>query len=313
MPDQTYRISEDHARMRLDQYLTQHMGQDWTRSMIKRAIADGHVTLNARTVTKAGQKLAAGDTLTIQATLPPALHAHPQDIPLDVLYEDDHVAVINKPAGMVVHPAPGHPDGTLVNAIMHHFEHVAAGEDPVRPGIVHRIDKDTSGSLVIVKTKAAHLHMSKLFHDHDIERIYHALVLDQGLDDRGTFDTLHARDTSDRKRYSSKVHQGRRAVTHYKVLERFDQGVALVACKLETGRSHQIRVHFHDANCPLLGDTTYGGRRTGNTRVINRQALHALHLGFVDLHGNTVAVDAPYPDDFAQALQMLRQGKSWRM
>lgn len=310
MQTHTFTIPPD-TTIRLDHFLADQLDEDWTRSMAKRAIDEQRVTVNGKHV-KAGYKCKSGDEIVLTIEPQANLQAIAQDIPLDILHEDEHLAIVNKPPGMVVHPAPGHPDGTLVNALLHHFNALADVDDPIRPGIVHRIDKDTSGSLVIAKTKRAHLHLSQLFHDHDIDRIYHAIVFDQGLPDQGTFDTLHGRDPRDRMKYSSTVNKGKNALTRYKVLERFDHHAALVACKLETGRTHQIRVHFYDNKCPLLGDTLYGGRKTSNTRIINRQALHALRLGFTNIDGSTLRIDAPYPEDFQNALEMLRAGKDWR-
>ena len=214
---------------------------------------------------------------------------------------------------MVVHPSPGHPDGTLVNALLHHMDDLAGIGGELRPGIVHRIDKDTSGALAVIKPdELAHRTSPEQFRRHDIERRYHALVFDQGLDDRGTFETLHGRDPNHRVRFTGRVERGRRAVTHWRVLERFDSQAALVECRLETGRTHQIRMHFADDHCPLLGDQLYGGRATRDNRLIDRQALHAHTLGFEHLDGQHVHATAPYPDDFAHALDALRDGKQWR-
>ena len=239
----------------------------------------------------------------------PELSAAPEDIPLDILWEDGEVAIVNKAAGMVVHPAPGHPTGTLVNAIMHHFDLLAEGTHALRPGIVHRIDKDTSGAIVVTKTDAAHQHLAALFATHDIEREYHALVVDAGLQDRGTFETLHGRHPTDRVRFSTRVNRGRRAVTHYEVLQRYTPSkTALVRCTLETGRTHQIRVHFADVHAPLLGDRLYAPNKVAMTLRIDRQALHARTLGFRRRDGTSIRVEAPYPDDFQTAVDALRDG-----
>ncbi len=307
-----FRAEPEDVGSRLDVFLTDLDDPSITRSQVKRCLSDGEVTVNGARV-KAGYRLRDGDEILWSHAPPRPLSATPQDIPIEVLYEDELVAIVDKPAGMVVHPSYGHPDGTLVNALLHYMgSKLAEGSGPLRPGIVHRIDKDTSGALAVTKTDGSHAHLSSLFAAHTIERAYHALVVDQGLDDEGTFATLHGRSRGDRFRFSSRVTKGKRAVTHYKVLERFDTQAALVECRLETGRTHQIRVHFSDAGCPLLGDKLYGGRAATSVRVIDRQALHALTLGFEHADGREVDVSCPYPKDFAEALEALRAGKRWR-
>ncbi len=298
--------------MRLDVFLTEQDDPPLTRSQIKRCLGDGEVLINGQATTKAGYRLRQGDEIiwTHAPPQPPDLVA--QNIPLTFLYHDEHLAIVDKPAGMVVHPSYGHPNGTLVNALLYHLNALSSLNTPARPGIVHRIDKDTSGALAITCTDEAHRHLAEKFRTHSIERTYHALVLDQGLDDSGTFSTLHGRDPRNRFRFTGEVEKGKHAITHYTVLERFHQGVALVECKLETGRTHQIRMHFFDANCPLLGDQLYGGPATQNNRIIDRQALHAYTLGFTHLDGTEILTEAPYPEDFAFALDALRQGKQWR-
>jgi 23S rRNA pseudouridine1911/1915/1917 synthase len=262
---------------------------------------------------KAGYTLRAGDLIEWRYTSPALLDLVAQDIPLTFLHLDPHFAIVDKPAGMVVHPAPGHPDGTLVNALLYHLAGALSPVgDAIRPGIVHRLDKDTSGALAITRTDAAHQHLLAKFHDHDIERIYHAIVPDRGLADSGTFDTLHGRDPHDRIKFSSKVREGKRAVTHYSVIERFPQGCALVACRLETGRTHQIRVHFADHGAPLLSDALYSDRSTRGSPIIARHALHALTLGFAGLDGQMIRAQSPYPADLQAALDALRAGKNWR-
>lgn len=220
--------------------------------------------------------------------------------------------MVNKPAGMVVHPSPGHASGTLVNALLHHFDELPVIGNALRPGIVHRIDKDTSGAMVVTKSDAAHRHLSDLFKTHDIDRTYHALVFGPGLADHGTFNTLHGRDPNHRMRYTSRVREGRHAVTHFQVRERFHHGVCLVECRLETGRTHQIRMHLSEANAPILADPIYGGKAAQEARIIARLALHARTLGFVNVDGNKVFCEAPYPVDFENALTNLRAGKNWR-
>lgn len=303
-----FRIEPDEAGVRLDVFLAEQEDPPVTRSQVKRRVESGEIEVNGRQV-KAGYTLRAGDELVWSYTPSAQLSAAPQELPLDILFEDLHLAIIDKPAGMVVHPSVGHPDGTLVNAVLHHFGQVAPTDDELRPGIVHRIDKDTSGAIVITKTAAAHRYLSELFATHDIERTYHALVMGPRLDDEGTFETTHARHPTDRLRYTGRRPEGRRAVTHYRVLERFPSGAALVECRLETGRTHQIRMHFAEANAPLLGDAVYAPPGVATTRIIGRQALHARTLGFEHIDQTWVCVTAPYPADFAHALELLRQGK----
>ena len=294
---------------RLDVFLTAHT--TLTRSQLRREVDEGRVLVNGALV-KAGHKLRPGDLVRWSPCPPKPLALIPEAIPLDLLYQDEHLAVVNKPAGMVVHPSAGHDRGTLVHALLHHFKTLAPGSQAERPGIVHRIDKDTSGSLVITRTHEAHLHLSRLFATHTLTRRYHALVLDHGLADAGEFDTLHGRCPQDRMRFSGRVPRGKRALTRYRVLERFDQGVCLVECTLQTGRTHQIRMHFYEAGCPLLADALYGGRKSAHSALIDRQALHAHTLAFEHLDGRLIHTCAPYPQDFAQALERLRQGKRWR-
>ena len=221
--------------------------------------------------------------------------------------------VVEKPAGMVVHPGPGHPDGTLVNALLYHLDDLAGIGGELRPGIVHRTDKETSGALVVSKTDEAHQKLAAQFKEHTIERVYHTLVYGAGLDDEGTFDTFHGRDPSNRMRYSGKVDKGRRAVTHWKVRERYDSEACLVECRLETGRTHQIRMHFYEANAPVLGDSMYAGRATSEVRIIDRQALHARRLVLTHpASGERLDFTSDYPEDFQKALDALRAGKGWR-
>jgi 23S rRNA pseudouridine1911/1915/1917 synthase len=307
----SFLVDPEDEGTRLDVFLAEQDEPPLSRSQVRRALDRGEVTVNAAVV-KAGHRLRVNDVVEWHYEPAPGLEAFPQDIPLDFLYEDADLAVVSKPAGMVVHPSPGHAEGTLVNAILHHFEDLEAGQGDLRPGIVHRLDKDTSGALVVTKNDVIQRHLAEQFRVHSIERVYHALVHGPGLKDRGTFDTLHGRSPHHRLRFSGQVSQGRRAVTHYEVLERFAHGACLVKCELETGRTHQIRMHFFEANAPLLGDELYGSKATSASRLISRQALHALVLGFEHLDGRHIRCEAPYPADFEAALAALRAGKDWR-
>jgi 23S rRNA pseudouridine1911/1915/1917 synthase len=234
-----------------------------------------------------------------------------QEIPLSVVHEDRWLVVIDKPAGLVVHPAPGHEDGTLVNALLAHCQDLRGIGGELRPGIVHRIDKDTSGLLVIAKDDQTMKSLGAAFKAHDIERLYDALVVGRPVGPGGRIDTLHGRDPRDRKKFTIRVKQGRRAVTNWQVAERFD-GAARIEARLETGRTHQVRVHLAAMSCPLLADRTYGRPpRDPDLRAIaeqlGRQALHARTLGFVHpATGEKLSFTAPPPPDFQRALEALR-------
>jgi 23S rRNA pseudouridine1911/1915/1917 synthase len=239
---------------------------------------------------------------------PPPSDALPEAIPLDVLYEDEHLIVLNKPAGLVVHPAAGHASGTLVNALLHYTE-VEQGEDPRRPGVVHRLDKDTSGVMVVTRTEVAREGLAQQFAAHDIARVYEAICVGHPPA-QVTYETLIGRHPTDRKRFSSKVRTGKRAVTHVRKVRDL-HGAALVRCQLETGRTHQIRVHMADHGFPLLADPVYG-RPARDERVraaaaqLQRQALHARVLGFVHpVTGQTLRFELEPPEDFQRALSLL--------
>jgi len=297
--------------MRLDVYLAEQNDPPLTRSQVKRRLDLGEITVNAQPV-KAGYALREDDMIRWDFTPEARLALTAQPIPIELLYEDDALAVVHKPAGMVVHPSPGHPDETLVNALLYHFARLGGGGESLRPGIVHRLDKDTSGALAVTKTDRAHQFLTEQFGKHRIERSYHALVVGPNLEEKGVFDTFHARNPHQRIRFSGLYPSKRRAITHYRILERFDSGACLVECRLETGRTHQIRMHFFEANAPILGDTLYGNTLTEATPLIARQALHARSLGVEHPDGRYIECEAPYPADFERALKALRAGESWR-
>ena len=279
---------------RLDVFL-EAMDPDLTRSRIQNLIRDGLVTVNG-SVKKTGYKVRTGDRILEEVPEVKALDAVPQEMQLDIVYEDDDLAVVNKPRGMVVHPAAGHEDGTLVNGLMFHFRDSLSGINGVlRPGIVHRIDKDTSGLLVICKSDAAHLGISRLLETHDIERVYHTVVHGRLPHPEGTIDAPIGRMKADRKKYTV-TEDGRRAVTHFRVLEEFGS-FSYLEIKLETGRTHQIRVHMASIGHPVLGDPLYGPSRetTSKAKLLEKmdfwpgQILHAKVLGFVHpITGNTM-------------------------
>lgn len=304
-------VDDDDAGLRLDVFLANQEEPPLSRSQVRKFLDRGEITVNDDLV-KAGYTLRPGDEILWEHTPPPPPSTAPQPIALRILYQDDDLAIIDKPAGLVVHPAPGHPDGTLVNALTYHFDNLSQLPGQFRPGIVHRLDRDTSGALAITKTDRAHRFLAGQFRDHSIERVYHALAFGSGLDEHGTFDTGHARHPHHRIRYTGTTHSRRRAITHYKVLERFHSQACLLECRLETGRTHQIRMHLSEANAPILSDTLYGGRATGQTSIIDRQALHALTLGLQHPDGHMISCRSDYPDDFQQALDALRSGQDWR-
>lgn len=267
------------------------------------------MTLDGEPATAPKTKVRAGMAIVVHPAPPPPSTAVPQDLPLDVRYEDEHLLIVHKPAGLVVHPAPGHPDGTLVNALLHHIDFRDPSGDPMRPGIVHRLDKDTSGTLVVAKNTAAREGLVKLFQTHDLTRRYAAIAL--GRVQAQTFDTCHGRHPVHRKRFSSQLDRGKRAITHVEPLAAL-HGATLLACTLETGRTHQIRVHLADAGHPILGDALYGKpprdpRLRAAHDAIGRQALHAGLLAFVHpITGEPVRVEAEPPSDFDAALAQLR-------
>jgi 23S rRNA pseudouridine1911/1915/1917 synthase len=299
-------IAATDAGQRLDRLLAQ-LRPDISRSTFQRWIEEGRITSAGRAIV-AKDKASAGQCLHVEPGPAPVSDALPEAIPLDILFEDDQLIVLNKPAGLVVHPAAGHASGTLVNALLHHTE-VERGDDPRRPGVVHRLDKDTSGVMVVTRTEQAREALSAQFASHTIERVYEAICLGTPAPQQ-TFDTLIGRHPTDRKRFSSKVRQGKRAVTHVTRLHGL-RGASLIQCRLETGRTHQIRVHLADHGFPLLGDVVYGKaakdallREVGEQ--LGRQALHARVLGFV--HPITQAVlrfEVAPPPDFQEALRRL--------
>lgn len=271
-----------------------------TRSAAQRWLEEGRVTLNGRPVKKS-EKLQAGDGLTIFPPQPQPVDLVPQDIPLDVAYEDGDVIVVNKPVGMVVHPAPGHPDGTLVNALLYHCGNSLSGiNGELRPGIVHRIDRDTSGLIIAAKNDRAHLALAKQLQDHSLFRLYHGVAVGGFKEDYGTVSAPIGRHKTDRKRMSV-TPDGREAVTHWRVVDS-QNGLSHITCRLETGRTHQIRVHMAYIGHPLLGDVVYGNKKP--VPGLAGQCLHAAQLTFTHPStGERVTVEAPLPDWFNAVLK----------
>ena len=293
--------SEEDRGTRLDAFLARSL-EELTRSAAAKAIEDGRVLVSGKAPSKS-LKLTGNETIEFTPEEPAPIDAVPQDIPLDVVYEDDDVIVVNKPSGLVVHPAPGHPDGTLVNALLFHCGASLSGVGgALRPGIVHRIDRDTSGLIIAAKNDYAHQFLSAQLADHTLARTYECIVVGNLREDRGTVDAPIARDSRDRKRMAV-VNGGRRAVTHWTVLARYP-GYTHVQCRLETGRTHQIRVHMAYLGHPILGDTVYGSKKP--VPGLTGQCLHAAGLQFI--HPRTkelVSLTCPLPDEFTAALRKI--------
>ena len=294
----------EHAGVRLDAFLSADGAL--TRSQAARLIAEGRVRVNGKPAAKSA-RLSGGETVTVDVPQLRETALPPQDIPLDVVYEDDDVIVVNKPTGLVVHPAPGHPDGTLVNALLHHCGDSLSGiGGEKRPGIVHRTDRDTSGLIIAAKNDAAHLALSAQLKDHSLSRTYECLVTGNMKQDSGTVDAPIGRSSADRKKMAV-VPTGRRAVTHWEVVARYP-GVTHLRCRLETGRTHQIRVHMAYIGHPILGDTVYGAKKP--VPGLTGQCLHATGLRFIHPRtGEPVELHCPLPPEFTAMLQKL-QNKS---
>ena len=275
-----------------------------TRSAAQKWMEEGRVTLNGKPVKK-NTPLKPGDTLLVSPPQPQDIDLIPQDIPLDIVYEDDDVVVVNKPVGMVVHPAPGHPDGTLVNALLYHCKESLSGiNGERRPGIVHRIDRDTSGLLIVAKNDKAHLALAQQLQDHSLFRLYHAVVVGGFKEESGTVDAPLARHPVDRKRMAvCRTGEGREAITHWQVVDS-QGGYSHITCRLETGRTHQIRVHMASIGHPLVGDVVYGSKKP--FPGLAGQCLHAACLTFTHpTTGERMTVEAPLPDWFTKTLQRL--------
>ena len=295
-------LTADRAGERADQLIAR-LVPELTRSAAQRLLEEGAVTLAGAPVKK-NYKTSPGDTLCVTLPEPEPVDVRPQNIPLDVVYEDDDVIVVNKPVGMVVHPAAGHPDGTLVNALLYHCGTSLSGINGVlRPGIVHRIDRDTSGLLIAAKNDFAHQKLADQLQDHSLYREYEAVCVGGLREDTGTVDAPIGRHPTDRKKMCVDRNNGRRAVTHYTVLERF-AGYTHIQCRLETGRTHQIRVHMAYLGHPLLGDTVYGAKKPWPG--LAGQCLHARRLSFVHPRtGERVTVECPLPAYFTGVLTKL--------
>ncbi|WP_407643497.1 RluA family pseudouridine synthase [Cohnella endophytica] len=300
-----WQIENEQSGERLDKHLAEALAdKSVSRSQAQEWIRTGAITVNGNVV-KPNTKLAAGDRIVVVLPEPEPLEALPENIPLEVVFEDSDVIVINKPRGMVVHPAAGHPSGTVVNALLHHCKDLSGINGVMRPGIVHRIDKDTSGLLMVAKNDLAHTSLAEQLKEHTVTRKYSALVYGVMQHDKGTIDAPIGRANHDRKLYVVTEKNSKHAITHFAVTERFDE-YTLLELKLQTGRTHQIRVHMKYIGFPLVGDPVYGGK-SGRTLGMNGQALHAGILGFVHPRsGEYMEFTVPIPEDMEHALNILK-------
>ncbi|WP_108669765.1 RluA family pseudouridine synthase [Peribacillus acanthi] len=304
MDKMQFTIEGQQAGDRLDKTLSS-LNDEWSRTQIQIWIKDGHVKVNGAPI-KSNYKASTGDKVVIEIPEPEALDVVPEEMNLDIYYEDSDVLVVNKPKGMVVHPAPGHTTGTLVNGLMAHCKDLSGINGVMRPGIVHRIDKDTSGLLMVAKNDLAHENLVQQLVDKTVKRKYKAIVHGNIPHDYGTIDAPIGRDKKDRQSMTVTEENSKNAVTHFQVLERFND-FTYVECQLETGRTHQIRVHMKYIGYPLAGDPKYGPRKTLD---LNGQALHAGILGFT--HPRTkefLEFEAPTPAYFEELLDKLRNNR----
>jgi len=313
-------IYKDDISIRIDKFLVQQDHPNlYSRSFIDKLIVNSFVEVNGKTVKKS-HLLKSGDEIVIELPEMKKPEITAEDIPLDIVYEDSDLAIINKPAGITVHPAPGNEKGTIVNALMHHFQqNLSSGSATNRPGIVHRLDKETSGLLIVAKNDRIHSLMSQMFQERKVRKYYKAITVGIPGEEEGTIRTLISRSKSDRKKMAVSI-EGKEAVTHYKI-EKYYQVFSLVEVSLETGRTHQIRVHFSHINCPILGDQTYSSlKRTVNMIPYNyqkkvkyllanhlkRQALHACRLEFTHpITGKEIKVESKLPNDMLYSLEWL--------
>lgn len=304
MEKKTFQIEFELDKTRLDKALCT-LDDTLTRAAAVRLTESGDVTLNGKTASKS-DKVKIGDIVEITYPEPVSSEAVPQDIPLDIIYEDDDLLVVNKPQGMVVHPAAGNPDGTLVNALLYHCGDSLSGiGGVVRPGIVHRIDKDTSGLLMVAKNDAAHLKLSEQIKEHSFTREYEAVIIGHLKEQKGSIDAPIGRSKNDRKKMAVTELNSKNAVTRYEVLEEYP-GFSYVRLRLETGRTHQIRVHMAYLGHPLAGDGVYGGRNA--ERIMEGgQCLHARKIGFIHpTTGKYMEFTSPLPEYFTKFLEKLR-------
>ena len=300
MRTETFEVSYEFEGERLDKYISMLFAEQ-SRSFFQKLIKDGHVSVNNK-LEKANYRLKLEDFVQIE--IPDAVEAQiqPENIPLDILYEDEDLLVVNKPKGMVVHPSAGHYTGTLVNAVMYHCKNSLSGiNGEIRPGIVHRIDMDTTGSLIVCKNDESHLAIAEQIKIHSINRIYRGIVCGVVKEEEGTIHAPIGRHPIDRKKMAINEKNGKDAITHYKVLERFEK-YTYMEFKLETGRTHQIRVHMASIGHPLLGDPLYSNGKS--SYKLQGQTLHAMTIGFIHPKtGKYIEITAPLPDYFEKILR----------
>lgn len=301
----TITVKDDCSGVRIDRYLSEQFSE-WSRSYIQKLLRAGHIAANGRVV-RANYKVQPEDVIEFEIPKTKSVEILPENIPLDILYEDEDLLIVNKPKGMVVHPAAGHYSGTLVNAVLYHCgENLSGINGEMRPGIVHRIDMDTTGALVVCKNDAAHRALAEQLAAHSITRRYRAIVTGRLTED-GTVNAPIGRHPTDRKRMAANVKNGRPAVTHYHVLETF-RAHTYVECQLETGRTHQIRVHMASIGHPVLGDPVYSRQKFPGK--LQGQTLHAMVLGFTHPStGREILVEAPLPEYFEELLRTFRKNQ----
>lgn len=297
-------ITENEAGMRADVALAQLL--EITRSNMQKLLEEGRAARGQKVI-KSNYRVKAGEEILVNLPEPQPLDVQPEDIPLDIIYEDDDVVVVNKARGMVVHPAAGNYNGTLVNALLYHCKNLSGINGVIRPGIVHRLDKDTSGIMICAKNDSAHLSLSEQIQSKTAQRTYLAVVRGNVKNDSGIIETQIARDKNDRKKMAVVTEGGRQAITEYEVAERFGK-YTVVKCRLKTGRTHQIRVHMEYLGYPLVGDPKYSPMKT--PFAINGQALHSLTLSFTHPRtGERLTFEAPLPEDMKKILTRLRLGQ----
>ena len=299
-------VTDEYEGLRIDKLISELM-DSLSRSYIKKLIDDDKVKCNEKSI-KASYNVSEGDRIELEIPPLEVPEIVPQDIPLDILYEDNDVLIVNKPKDMVVHPAAGHYEGTIVNAVMYHCKDNLSGINGVmRPGIVHRIDKDTTGSVIICKNDNAHIKIAEQLKEHSINRVYHAICYGVIKEDEGDIDAPIGRSQIDRKKMAVVKSGGKEAFTHFRVLKRFEEDkMTYIECRLKTGRTHQIRVHMAHIGHPLLGDEVYAPSRKSKFKT-NGQCLHAKTLGFIHpTTGEYVEVDAPLPEYFSHLIEILK-------
>ena len=292
---------KDNKGKRLDAYVYSQL-QDvfFSRASVQKTISEGGISVNGQVITKSGYKICENDVVVCQYEFEGEIIAKPENIPIDIVYEDDDIIVVNKPRGMVVHPGAGNLSGTLANALMYHCENLSDINGPVRPGIVHRIDKDTTGLIVAAKNNKAHVHLAKQLEEHTMSRTYFAVVEGIVESNKGIIDAPIGRKPNDRIKMAVNINNGKEAVTHYEVLAR-SNGFSYVKCNLETGRTHQIRVHMAFIKHPVVGDPLYGIK---DTRQMKGQALHAGALRLkAPADDRDMVFEASLPDDFYDLLK----------